>query len=155
MPKCFENGFSNLKMTTKMDYFGIKEQVSLGVPFTINFEKRTLKLGKKLIDLEISASIEDTADVLENIVQLYDRYKHSIPGANEPSRTYFKALRYDELSQDDQTFGEDRNIAQFDLEYYILESIINGSFKWVEDMGKWFWQCHDDKDLVILRSWVE
>ena len=24
-----------------------------------------------------------------------------------------------------------------------------------ETMGKWFWQSEKDKDLVILRKWVE
>lgn len=139
----------------KLNYYDILERVKNGVPFTISFEKRTLKLGVELVELEICGAIEDTADVLQNIVNLYEWYKYSTPGTHEPSRPYFKALSYAELSADDQVFGYDRNIARFKLEYYVLESILNGSFRWVEDMGKWFWQCHDDKDLVILRSWVE
>jgi hypothetical protein len=31
-----------------------------------------------------------------------------------------------------------------------------GLFKWDEEtMGKWFWQSKKDKDLVILRQWIE
>ena len=42
-----------------------------------------------------------------------------------------------------------------DVEFYILCRIIGG-FTWnPETMGKWFWQSEKDKDLVILRKWVE
>ena len=52
--------------------------------------------------------------------------------------------------------GERREVAQATLEGFILCMILNGELVWDEDiMGKWFWQSVEDKDLVILRQWVE
>ena len=48
-----------------------------------------------------------------------------------------------------------REKAQFELELYVLCQILNG-LKWEsEKMGKWFWQSKMDKDLVILKKWVD
>ena len=45
--------------------------------------------------------------------------------------------------------------AQAELELYVLCQILSG-LKWnPETMGCWFWQSKEDKDLVILRQWVE
>ena len=52
-------------------------------------------------------------------------------------------------------YGQHRDTAQFELEFYILCRIIGG-FTWnPETMGKWFWQSEKDKDLVILRKRVD
>ena len=65
------------------------------------------------------------------------------------------ALPERNLSDDDMLFGEGRDKAQIELELYILCQIING-LKWnPERMGRWFWQSKVDKDLVILKSWIE
>ena len=40
-------------------------------------------------------------------------------------------------------------------ELYLLCQILGG-FRWnPETMGHWFWQSRTDRDLVILREWVE
>ena len=65
------------------------------------------------------------------------------------------ALPERSLNDDDMLFGERRDKAQIELELYILCQVING-LKWnPETLGRWFWQSKVDKDLVILRSWVE
>ena len=52
-------------------------------------------------------------------------------------------------------YGERRDKAQIELELYVLCQILGG-FKWnPEKMGRWFWQSKVDKDLVILRHWIE
>ena len=52
-------------------------------------------------------------------------------------------------------YGERRDKAQIELELFILSQLLNG-FKWnAEKFGKWFWQSANDKDLIILRDWVE
>ena len=71
------------------------------------------------------------------------------------SRRYFMALPESDLEDGDMLYGQHRDTAQFELEFYILCRIIGG-FTWnPETMGKWFWQSEKDKDLVILRKWVE
>jgi hypothetical protein len=53
-------------------------------------------------------------------------------------------------------YGVDREVAQFKLETYLLAWILSGLFVWDEEsMGKWFWQSQNDKDLVILRNWID
>lgn len=134
-----------------------------GAKFKIDFPSRSLKLNGKYIiqngkyegELGVSECSED--EFLANVEELYHRYKHSVPSerSESKSRQYFMALPERSLSDDDMLFGERRDKAQIELELYILCQIING-LKWdPETMGRWFWQSKVDKDLVILRSWVE
>jgi hypothetical protein len=46
------------------------------------------------------------------------------------------------------------DIAQVELELYILCQIILGIGWDANKMGKWFWQSNKDRDLVILKNWV-
>ena len=52
-------------------------------------------------------------------------------------------------------YGERRDSAQIRLELYILCQILGGLTWNPEKMGKWFWQSEMDKDLVILKNWIE
>lgn len=91
------------------------------------------------------------------VEELYRRYKHSIPSerSESTSRRYFMALPERELSDDDMLYGERRDKSQIELELFILSQLLGG-FKWnPEKFGRWFWQSKEDKDLVILRQWVE
>jgi hypothetical protein len=134
-----------------------------GAKFKIDFPSRSLKLNGKYIiqngkyegELGVSECNED--EFLANVEELYHRYKHSVPSerSESKSRRYFMALPERNLSDDAMLYGERRDKAQIELELYILCQIING-LKWdPETMGRWFWQSQVDKDLVILRSWVE
>lgn len=89
---------------------------------------------------------------------LYRNYKHSVPSERSESKRkrYFNALKEKDLSDSDMLYGEPREVARFKLEAYVLFCIALGIFVWDEEMmGKWFWQSECDKDLVILREWVE
>lgn len=134
-----------------------------GAKFKIDFLSRSLKLNGKYIiqngeyegELGVSECSED--EFLANVEELYHRYKHSVPSerSESKSRRYFMALPERNLSDDAMLYGERRDKAQIELELYILCQILNG-LKWnPERMGRWFWQSKVDKDLVILRSWVE
>lgn len=103
-------------------------------------------------------SIPPLVCVLDTVEELYGKYKHSIPTEKTESqrRPYFKALAEGELSDDDMLYGERRDVAQARLEAYILCAVLDGSLTWDEEfMGKWFWQSEQDKDLVLLRSWID
>lgn len=134
-----------------------------GAKFKIDFPSRSLKLNGKYIirngeyegELGVSECSED--EFLTNVEELYHRYKHSVPSERSESKShrYFMALPEKKLSDDDMLFGEGRDKAQIELELYILCQIING-LKWdPERMGRWFWHSKVDKDLVILKSWIE
>lgn len=139
------------------------QAVENGSNFKIDFLSRSLKIDGKYViengkyegDLGVTPCNED--EVLKNIEELYCNYKHSIPSERSESKShqYFTALPERCLSDEAMLYGERRDKAQIELELYFLCQIIQG-LKWnPQNMGKWFWQSKSDKDLVILRNWVE
>lgn len=139
------------------------QSVENGSNFKVDFQSRSLKIDGKYVikegkyegDLGASSSNED--EFFTTVEELYSRYKHSVPSerSESKSRQYFTALPERDLSDEAMLYGERRDKAQIELELYILCQIILG-FKWnAEKMGRWFWQSKSDKDLVILRDWVE
>ena len=136
--------------------------VEAGARFMVDFQTRSLKVDGKYViqdgsyegDLGVPNCSKE--EFLSKVEELYSRYKHSIPSerSESTSRHYFMALPESELSDEDMLYGCRRDIAQIELELYILCQIING-LKWSDAMGRWFWQSKEDKELVILRQWVE
>lgn len=146
------------------------EMVENGETFHIDFEKKTMKIGREYL---ITADKRYTAEelfgklyetpyslhvVLHEISELYKNYKYSLPSErnDKKRRKYFKALSVDELTDEQLMCARQRESAQAALEGFILCSILAGHLVWDEEiMGKWFWQSKNDPDLVILRSWIE
>lgn len=137
--------------------------VENGSNFKVDFQSLSLKIDGKFIiengkyegELGVQSCNED--EFIFNIEELFYRYKYSVPSERSESKShqYFIALPERNLSDEAMLYGERRDKAQVELELYILCQIILG-FKWnAEKMGRWFWQSKSDKDLVILRDWVE
>lgn len=147
-------------------YYEVLERVESGERFCINFEKRTMKVGRETIidngEYDSSKTLFDGAydskSLLDMIATLYRIYKYSLPSERSDAKRkkYFKALSVDELTDEELIVGMPREKAQYMLEAFILCMIVDGYFVWNEELhGKWFWQCPSDPDLIILRSWVE
>ena len=147
-------------------YEELVKRVSYGESFYINFKNRAMKIGKKFLIADsvfdeerelINCTCLSTKDVLNEIEKLYHDYKHSLPSERSDSkrRKYFKALSMEELPDDKLMTASRRETARAKLEGFILCNILNGKFKWTEDMGSWFYQSKNDPDLVILRNWIE
>ena len=147
-------------------YDELKQRVSDGETFYINFKNRSMKIGKKFViadgiyDTErqlIDCDCSDTAEILSKIEKLYADYKYSLPSERSDSkrRKYFKALSIDELTDKQLVVSQRREIAQAKLEGFILCMVLNGKFKWTTEMGKWFWESKSDPDLVILKNFIE
>lgn len=139
------------------------QAVEDGASFKIDFQSRSLKLNGKYVikegkyEDELGVPCCNEKEFLANIEELYRTYKHSVPSerSESKSRQYFLAFPERSLSDDAMLYGERRDKAQIELELYILCQILGG-FKWnPEKMGRWFWQSKVDKDLVILRHWIE
>ena len=145
--------------------------IQSGVPVTINLKKRTMHIGKrKVVDgslyspatklaFDFGDSLPKNMEyVIERIEENYRAYQHSIPGKCEPNRPWFKALKYDDLTDEDRLVGMDRAEARFELEYSVLVAIITGKLTWskpfMEDRH-WFWKSPNAKGLVLYRSWIE
>lgn len=136
-----------------MDTNDLERRIEDGAKFRISFENRALHVNGRKVDFEDGIKTEFSFQKLEN---LYRRYKHSLPGERDDvRRSYFIALKEEDLDDEDILYGERRQIAKFRLEFYVLCAIVSGALKWDEDWGSWFWQSQNDKSLVILRSWIE
>jgi len=152
-------------------YMELVERVKGGENFYVDFEKRTMKVGKDFLikngeydsSRELFGALYDKPYslyvALHTIRQLYNNYKYSLPSERSDSKRkkYFKALSIEELTDEQLIRAERREVAQAALEGYILCSIIANHLTWDEDImkGKWFYQSESDPDLVILRSWIE
>lgn len=137
--------------------------VENGARFTIDFRSRSLKLNDKHIiqdgqyEGELGVPHCSGDEFFTSVEELYRRYKHSIPSERSQSKShrYFTALPEKSLEDEAMLYGERRDKAQIELELYVLCQILGG-LEWnPETMGKWFWKSETDKDLVILRNWVE
>lgn len=144
-----------------MTYDEIIKAVENGAKFTINLQKRTCRVNGKVVMSEEDKP-KDTpylthAVVLFAIEQRYKAYKHSVPSERSEShrRYYFKALPEKELSDEDMMYGERREVARCKLELYVLIQLLRGNLAWENRWGTWFWRSENDKDLIILRDWVE
>lgn len=146
------------------------EKVKEGKNYKIDLKNKSLKIGRKyyikegdvcvednlineddMQNLEIDFSKEHVWDVLE---WLYFQFKHSVPNENYHKKSYFKALKVTELDDGELAFNESRNIAQAMLEGFILLASLNQWLKWEFDK-KWFWQSSDDKNLIVMKEWIE
>lgn len=150
-------------------YEELVKRVSEGETFHIDFEERTMKIGKqKIIDngswdknrelIKLEYYQKELEFAMKTIYELYLGYKYSLPSERSDSkrRKYFKSLSVEELTDEELMTAETRDVAQCKLEGYILCVVLLGVFVWNEDRhGKWFWQSKADPDLVILRSWIE
>lgn len=144
----------------------ILDKVMRGSKFYVNFMERSVRVDGKIVvkdgdfgednyEKEGDFSLEGTLSTIE---ELYNEYLHSIPSERSEShhKCYFRALKEEELSDEDMMYGESREVARARLETYVLEAICRGWLYWDEEtMGTWFWQSKKHKTLIILREWVE
>ena len=138
------------------------EKVRQGARFSINFQKRSLKLNGRYIikegEFKGELDFDSSSESLSEITFLYTRYRHSIPSerSDNKRRKYFYALPEHKLSNEDMLYGESRELAQIKLELYVLMLILTHSLDWNDiAKGKWFWQSPEEKDLIILKEWIE
>lgn len=150
-------------------YYELIRRVESGEAFCIDFQNKTMKVGKqflikngefdenrKLIDMINDATTLD--DIICHIEQEYQYYKFSLPSERNDNKRkkYFKALSIDELTDEQMLYAHNREVAQCRLEGFILCAILKNKFQWDEQkLGKWFYQSKNDPDLVILRNWIE
>ncbi len=135
-------------------------RVANGASFSVNFEKRSLRVdGKNLIKdgkYEGNLGCPVVTDSIQEIERLYSRYYHSVPSqrSDDKARRYFRALPEKEMTDEDMLYGIPREEAQAELEVFILCQILQGSLKW-EDFatGTWFWQSPNHPSLILLKKW--
>lgn len=137
------------------------EAVEQGSRFHVDFQKRSLRINGKYLIKEGAYEGDLGVDIPNNplleIEKLFIRYHHSIPSERSENRRkrYFRALPEHELSDDDMLYGIHREVAQIELELYILIAIIQNKIQWDEfAKDKWFWQSPTYPSLIILKQWI-
>lgn len=153
-------------------YYDLINAVDKGKKFKIDLKNKSLLINKKEIIKE-GVLINDKETLIESndlyctgwelnlnenpwdIVEfLYQKYKHSVPKEkSKGSKSYFKGLDIDDLSDEEIAFNINRDLGQAILEGYLLCASLIGWLKW-EEKEHWFWQCSNDKELVILKDWI-
>lgn len=144
-----------------MLYEEIIKQVQGGAKFCVDLKKKSLLFNRKYIikngeckiyDVENLIERKDADTILAELVDLFNVYYNSIPSERSNRRVqWFKALRLDELSQNDLLYGEQRDVAQCRLELYFLFHVLNGDLKWQEDWLNVFHKLTDK--CLLLRQW--
>lgn len=155
-------------------YSELLDAVSNGSKFKVDLKNKSLWInrrkiiekgelyeqnqGKELIkkwDLALDyGNVPLDENPWEVIKMLYDDYKHSVPGKNSNGKSYFKALPVEELTDAELAYNNDRDYSRAQFEAYVLLASLAGWITW--DWGDyWFWQDTEDKELIILREWIE
>lgn len=155
-------------------YMDLIEAVKNGKKFKVDLIHKSLWINKKqiiekrvvlneatkLIEPQDSAMFTPERELLFNeypwtwVERLYTMYKRSAPSENSNNRSYFQALPLDELTDVDLAYNPDRNFMQAVLEGYVLLASLQGWLRWEFD-NNWFWQCPSDKNLVVMKNWIE
>lgn len=146
--------------------------VNNGYDFVIDFKRKILKSKRRsyiengkwntmqnLIHFDNNTEMSDIDFVLSFIESIYEVYKTSYPTekSERHKKKYFKAIKAEEMSDEELVSGIDRFYMQAMLEAFILCTSLNGDLYWDAergDMHGWFWQSNKDKDLVILKEWI-
>lgn len=135
-------------------YEELLSKVELGFDYHIDMRKHNLivggkqiiKKGRVLVDKPLCGII-----TMQDLETAYNRYKHSIPG-REKKRAWFRALKYEELTDEDRNFGEQRSVAQFKLEYSVLAAILTGQLD--VEFGTFFWRSKKFNEFILLINWI-
>ena len=149
------------------------DDVGNGYDFVIDLKNKTLKSKRclyikngqwnemyNLIQFNNNTEMSNIDLVLSFIESIYEVYKTSYPTekSERHKKKYLKALKAEEMSDEELVSGIDRFYMQAMLEAFILCTSLNGNLYWDterSDMHGWFWQSKKDNDLVILKEWIE
>lgn len=148
-----------------MTYEEIIKQVGDGVSFYTDITNRRFHLGKQdvvtekttLEELSVSFEAYKTKEqFLSKFEELYKEYKHSVPSRMSECRLkWFQALDLNDLDDEDMITSQGRDVAQAELELFVLMAILSGyADGWdLFPNPKWFWVSPNDKSLILLKRW--
>lgn len=146
-------------------YPKIIERVADGARFSVNLQRRSLKLNGKYIikDGKYNGDLGvELTNPIQQIEHLYERYRHSIPSERNDNRHrhYFQALPENKLDEEDMLYGIPREIAAAELEVFILLALITGALTWAmltdnDPKATWFWKSSNEPSLIIFKHWLE
>jgi len=136
----------------------LSELVEAGTSFHIDLNKRTCKVGKKiLMDKEWNKALdfEKDEDILLTLQKKYDEYRVSTPSERSSAikNTYFKALDYDELSDIELIKWNDRESARLNLELCMLYIVCH--YQWHELFNPRQFFYRGNNGLRVMKNWFK
>ena len=113
----------------------IYDAVQHGARFYANFANRTVRVDRKVYavkDIEDDTPDLDEDGFMARLTDAYETYKHSIPSeqSDRHRKSYFKALPYEQLSDDAILYGEPRELARCKLELVFYTDAFYGCRYW-------------------------
>lgn len=154
-------------------YTDLMNAVNHGKRFKVDLANKSLWIDKKQI-IEKGVVLNNAKTLIEPndfvllgcdellninpwqwIERLYTMYRYSVPSEDDNyCRSYFCALPVEQLTDTELAYNCKRIVGQSALEGYILLATLQGWLRW--EFGEhWFWQSAENKDLVVLRNWIE
>ena len=132
----------------------VNEATTNGLTARVDFKTRCVKIiGKEkiLVDENTDFGFDDPIAEMEGLFEIFN---HSIPSERTDRRrhSYFRALRLNQLSDEDVLYGERREKAAAELELCVLCAICKGLLNFGDG---WFWQSKSNPSFIILKEWTE
>lgn len=126
------------------------ERVGQGSNFRINLANNECKLNGQIIVL--TSAISDS--LVNDLNYIYREYKESYPSErSKKGKSYFKALDFEEMTDDMLVLGGERTVQQALLEGFVLSQRDSIREQFFTDNDNWFWQSNEDEDFIILKEW--
>lgn len=102
-------------------------------------------------DLGITGITEDFYQGLEN---RYEKYYLSLPSKTEKFvRANFIAKNFDKMTFEEmQRATSDRNLARYELEWFVLANAIKGNIPW--NNQHWYYQSRKFPKLIIYKEFL-
>ena len=126
------------------------EEAAQGHHYIMDFQKRFIKVNKKVYTHTKNAEFSK-----DKLLELFNNFYYSFPTENKYV-SYFKHADYSELDESNMWNKDEWNVAQAKLEDYIFKLRCSGfKFSDLESENHFFWQCPENKNLILLRSWFE
>ena len=140
--------FFNLKTKTIKNGNTVLVENGIIIPQTIK-----LTDGRELV-LE-----DDFGEVNEYFYQglesRYKKYYLSTPSKSDRFvRTNFIAKNLEKMTFEElmNSASSNRNIARYELEWFVMVNAIKGNIPWID--GNWFWQSKNMPKLIIYKEWL-
>ena len=141
--------------------------------FHFNLKTKTLKNGNtvlvdngkiipqeiKLVDGRVLQLDDHLGEINEEFFQglenRFNKYYWSFPSKTDKYvRSNFMAKNIEKMTYAEMTKAADsqRNLARYELEWFVLVCAINGKIPWKD--GNYFWQSKNMPKLIIYKEWL-
>lgn len=139
-------------------------KVEAGADFKVDFSRRRVEVdGEVLIDDgkydgEIGVpKHKEFRSVLIDIESLYHNYKYSMPTERSEHKKhsyFYHATEEERTKRGGAWYAENRDFAQFCLEFVFLGYVLTGQLTWQPEWTGYYWRPSKESTLRIQKEWI-